>query len=93
MTESGIDATELLLFAYDALQDRPTDTKRVIQQIASREGEADGLKGELYTKLYEINDPILLFLVSGIADATAGLTDAAENASDVLSIMLITSTA
>ncbi len=93
MTDLGIDATELLLFAYDALQERPEDTKRVLKQIADREAQADQLKGELYEKLYEINDPILLFLVAGIADATAGLTDAAENASDVLNIMLITGTA
>lgn len=94
MTELGKDATELLLFAYDALQDRrPEDTKRVIKQIADREVQADQIKGELYEKLYEINDPILLFLVAGIADATAGLTDATENACDVLAIMLIVGTA
>jgi hypothetical protein len=93
MTVLGIEATELLLSAYDALQERPEDTKDLLKQIADREAQADQLKGELYTKLYELNDPILLFLIAGIADATAGLTDAAENASDVLNIMLITGTA
>jgi uncharacterized protein Yka (UPF0111/DUF47 family) len=57
--------------------------------VREKEAEADRVKGELYTRLYELNDPILLFLVSGIANAVSSISDSAENASDVLAIMLI----
>lgn len=94
MTADGIEAAELLVFAFDALRDhRPEDTRRVIEQIGSREHEADQLKAEVYARLYELGDAMLLFLVSGVADATSGISDAAEHASDELRLMVITGSA
>jgi predicted phosphate transport protein (TIGR00153 family) len=94
MAADGIEAAELLVFAFDALRDhRPEDTRRVIEQIGSREHEADQLKAEVYAKLYENGDAMLLFLVSGVADATSGVSDAAENAADSLRLMVIVGSA
>ena len=90
LAKAGKEATDLLKKAFLSLVKGSDETRHIIEQIRSREVEADKYKGELYDLLYSLEDPILLFMVSGIGNAVAEISDAAENASDILSLMLIT---
>lgn len=93
LAADGVEAAKLLKEAYESLRNGSSDTKEIIQRIRMREMESDQYKGRLYNLLYELNDPMLLFMVAGIGNAVAEICDAAENASDTLNIMLLTGVA